>query len=216
MKIFNRRELVIIGAGSVGGFLALNMKLFPEKYEVVGFLDDDEKKIDKSFWGIPVIGKIMDVEKFRHASIVIGISKPQVKKTILERIGYDFIFPNFISINSWVSNNVTLGKGIVIYPFTSINHESIIGDFSILNMNCAVGHNSILGRACALAPGVNMAGYTELGDYVEVGIGTSTIQKTRIGEGAVIGGQSMVISDVEAFTTYAGVPARKKNVNPFF
>ena len=77
-------------------------------------------------------------------------------------------------------------------------------------MNCAIGLNSTIGKGSALAPGVNFAGFTFIEPFVEIGIGVSTIQQIRIGEGSIIGGQSMILKNVEYFSTYAGVPATKK------
>ncbi len=50
------KDLLIIGAGNVGGFLALNQDLFQESFRVIGFLDDDPDKIGMEFWSIPVVG----------------------------------------------------------------------------------------------------------------------------------------------------------------
>ncbi len=54
-KIFIMKDLVIIGAGNVGGFLALNQDLFETNYNIIGFLDDDPLKLHKNFWNIPVL-----------------------------------------------------------------------------------------------------------------------------------------------------------------
>jgi len=56
-----KKDLIIVGAGSVGGFLALNQNLFEENFNIIGFLDDDENKQGKSFWGIKVIGNVDDM-----------------------------------------------------------------------------------------------------------------------------------------------------------
>ncbi len=205
-----KKDLTIIGAGNVGGFLVLNQNLFEENFNIIGFLDDDKKKIGKSFWGIPVLGKIDEINDFKGTSIALGIANPLVKRKLLDKLGDGFNFPNFISNNSWISNKVNLGKGVIIYPGVSINHESEIDDFVVINMNCAIGHNSTIKKCCSLAPGVNFAGFTFVEPYVEIGIGVSTIQQVRIGEGAVIGGQSMLINNVEKYSTYVGVPAVKK------
>ena len=133
-------------------------------------------------------------------------SQPQ--KKILIRIGNDFHFPNFISSNSWISNQVKLGKGIIVYPNVSINHESDIDDFVVINMNCAFGHNSTINKCCSLAPGVNLAGFTYVEDFVEVGIGVSTVQNTRIGSNSIIGGQTMLIKDVPKSVKMVGNPGR--------
>jgi sugar O-acyltransferase (sialic acid O-acetyltransferase NeuD family) len=205
-----KKDLIIIGAGNVGGFLALNQNLFEDSFNIIGFLDDDKDKQGKVYWNIPVLGVIDQIEKYQNVSVVIGLSNPLAKKKILEKIGKNFNFPNFISNKAWISNEVVIGKGVIIYPGVSINHESEIGNFVVINMNCAIGHNSIIHECCSLAPGVNFAGFTYVESYVEIGIGVSTIQKIKIGEGSRIGGQSIVITNVEKNTTYIGVPAVKK------
>ena len=202
------KDLIIIGAGNVGGFLALNQNLFNESYNIIGFLDDDINKTGKDFWKIPVIGKIDDINKFRDTSVAIGIANPKIKKSILEKIGDDFDFPNFISKNAWISNVVTIGEGVIIYPNVSINHESSIDDFVVINMNCAIGHNSTIKKCCSLAPGVNFAGFTNVDSFVEIGIGVSTVQQIRIGEGSIIGGQTILVKDVPDGATVVGNPGK--------
>ena len=204
------KDLLIIGAGNVGGFLALNQNLFEGHYNIIGFLDDDKDKIGKTKWDIPVLGNIESIKEYHNISVVIGISAPLIKKKILAKIGSNFHFPNFIAKNAWISNKVKVGKGVIIYPGVAINHESEIGDFVIINMNCAIGHNTKIGIGCALAPGVNLAGFTKVDAFVNLGIGVSTIQQIHIAEEAVIGGQSMVITNVEKCAKYVGVPAIKK------
>lgn len=203
------KKVIIIGAGNVGGFLALNRDLFDFDFEIVGFLDDDEDKIGQKLWNIPVLGSVDEIINYKEYSIVIGIASPSVKKMIVNRIGENYDFPNFIAKNAWVSNNVKLGKGIIIYPNTSINYECEIDDFVIINMNCALGHNVFIGKGSSLAPGVNFAGFTYVNTYAEIGIGVCTIQKSIIGRESIIGGQSMVINDVEQKSIYVGVPAKK-------
>ena len=205
-----KQDLVIIGAGNVGGFLVLNQDLFNKNFNIIGFLDDNKKKIGKFFWEIPVIGSTDTINEYKNCSIAIGIANPLTKKKLLDKISDNFNFPNFIARNAWISNKVHIGKGTIIYPGVSINHESEIGDFVVINMNCAIGHNTTIKKCCSLAPGVNFAGFTYVEPYAEIGIGVSTIQQVRIGAGAVIGGQSILIQDAKENTTYIGVPANKK------
>ena len=204
------KDVIIIGAGNVGGFLALNQDLFNHKCKIIGFLDDDINKIGKKLWGIPVLGKINDLNKYKGVSIAIGVANPKFKKNILERIGDSFHFPNFISKNAWISNKVKIGKGVIIYPNVSINHETIIENFVVINMNCAIGHNSIIKKCSSLAPGVNFAGFTFVEPFVEIGIGVSTIQNIKIGEGSIIGGQTILIKNVPSNITVVGNPGKIK------
>lgn len=204
------RDLVIIGAGNVGGFLAYNPHIFQEQFNIIGFLDDDVAKHGKTIYGLQVLGgtdHLFGLDK--NVAVVIGIGFPKAKRKVFEKIktnGNDF--PSFISNQSWVSNNVSIGKGVILYPGVSINYQTVVEDFVIMNMNCAVGHDCRIGVFSALAPGVNLAGFTVLEEAVDMGIGAATKQNITIGKDAVIGGQAMLIENVSSGLTVAGVPAR--------
>lgn len=205
-----KKDLIIIGAGNVGAFLAYNLDLFVGGYNLLGFLDDDQQKIGSNLAGYPVLGKISDILDYpKGTAVAVGIASPTTRKQIVQKISHHhFEFPNFIAHNAWLSEAVKVGKGVIIYPGVTINYESMLGDFVIMNMNCAIGHNATISDFCTLAPGVNFAGFTYLEECVDVGIGVSTRQNVRIGTNSVIGGQSMVLRDVPANSTLVGVPGR--------
>jgi sugar O-acyltransferase (sialic acid O-acetyltransferase NeuD family) len=205
------KQLLIIGAGNVGGYLSHNIEEYGD-YEVIGFLDDDTSKQNKTIYGRTVIGVVDEINNYfdrKHLHVVIGISSPIARKSIAKKIAdYGFNFPNFIAKNVWISKNVTLGRGVIIYPGTSINYETHIKDFVIANMNCAIGHNCTIEEFSTLAPGVNLAGFTHVEPCVSIGIGASTKQNIRIGKKAVIGGQSMLVKDVAPNALITGVPGK--------
>lgn len=203
------RDLIIIGAGNVGGFLAYNQNLFAEQFNLLGFLDDDANKMGKGFYGQKVLGNVDSIAGYpTDTALAIGIASPKAKKAIYEKLkDKGFYFPSFIAGNAWLSNKVETGQGVILYPGVSINYETVVEDFVIMNMNCAVGHNCHIEKYCALAPGVNLAGFTKIEEGADMGIGVSTKQNMVVGEYSVIGGQSMIIKNVPANTKVAGVPA---------
>lgn len=204
------KDLVIIGAGNVGGFLVYNQNLFAEKYNLLGFLDDDINKLGKEFYGLKVIGYTEHLFTMnKDVAVVIGIGFPKAKRKVFEKIkdnGNEF--PSFIANNAWLSKSVSVGKGVILYPGVSINYETMVEDFVIMNMNCAIGHNCYISKFSALAPGVNLAGFTKLEEAVDMGIGSATKQNIIVGSDAVIGGQTMLIKNVEPGTKVAGVPGK--------
>lgn len=205
------KPLLIIGAGNVGGFISYNINEFTAQYNILGFLDDDPQKIGKKLYGQQVLGSIADLPSFleENLAVVIGIANPIIKKKIsINLSSYNLDFPSFISSNVWLSQKVTLGKGVIIYPGTAINYETVIEDFAIINMNCAIGHNCYISKYATLAPGVSLAGFTKIGEASDIGIGVSTKQQIIIGAGATIGGQTMVVKDVAPYSKVKGVPGR--------
>lgn len=207
-----KQPLIIIGAGNVGGFLAYNIEEFGE-YEVLGFLDDDVKKHGNSLYGLEVLGGIDSIQHYMNGQslhVAIGISSPMAKESVLNRLlGFTLYYPTFIARTAWISKNVTIGKGCIIYPGVSINYQTSIGDYVIMNMNCAIGHDCTIERFTTLAPGVNLGGFSYLEEGVEMGIGAATKQRIRIGKNSVVGGQSMLVRDVVPFTKVAGVPGKQ-------
>ncbi len=58
------KKVAIIGVGELGEHIAresLKNKSF--KYEILGFIDDDPKKVDLTFYGYRVLGRIKDLKK---------------------------------------------------------------------------------------------------------------------------------------------------------
>jgi sugar O-acyltransferase (sialic acid O-acetyltransferase NeuD family) len=207
-----KKKLLIIGAGSVGGHIAFNTQQYGlDKYEIIGFLDDNPKKIDSLIFGLPVLGPVEYLLKVNViVNIVIGIAFPSIKKNIIQRINTigSFEFPTLIAKSAWISNNVSIGEGTIIYPGVSINYGSQIGSFVVMNMNCAIGHDCKIGDYSSLAPGVNLGGNSKIGSCVDLGIGSATKQDIEIGDNSIIGGQSMIIQNAPSNSKIVGVPGK--------
>jgi exopolysaccharide biosynthesis polyprenyl glycosylphosphotransferase len=74
-----RRRTLIIGAGNAGQTLAeLYHSLSPRSFNVVGYIDDDEQKVGKSFQGLPVLGtctRLLDlIDAYRVSDLVVAIN----------------------------------------------------------------------------------------------------------------------------------------------
>ena len=203
------KDLIIIGAGDVGGYIAYHFAQ-SSKYRIIRFLDEDKKKWGKSFKNFPVFGDWTYLKYSNELAVAIGIANPTDKRKMWENIkdipGLEY--PNLIHPLSWFCENVSLGKGVIIYPGTTINYETKIGDFVTVNMNCAIGHNCNIENFGTLSPGVNLGGFTHIGESSFMGIGSNTIQSTKIGAQCTIGGGSMIINDIPGGCTVVGNPGR--------
>jgi sugar O-acyltransferase (sialic acid O-acetyltransferase NeuD family) len=206
-----KQKLLIVGAGSVGKFIAYNIQNFTQEFEIVGFLDDDVSKHTTLISGYAVQGSVNKLKDYsgKNIALVWGIAFPEIKKRLLKEYQHlDFDYPNFISKNAWISNGVTFGKGCIIYPNNSINYETKVDNFVVMNMNCAIGHNCKIGSFTSLSPGVNLGGNTTIGDDVELGIGCATLQGISLGNNVKVGGQAMVTKSLEDNQKVKGIPAK--------
>ena len=93
-----------------------------------------------------------------------------------------------------------IGRGILIDHATSL----VIGETAVVGDNVSMLHEVTLGGT-----GKDSGDrHPKVGGGVLIGAGAKILGNVRIGEGAKIGAGSVVLSDVPAHSTVAGVPAR--------
>jgi acetyltransferase-like isoleucine patch superfamily enzyme len=84
-----------------------------------------------------------------------------------------------------------------------------IGRFCIVNTNASIDHDSIMEDFSSLAPGVATGGNCRIGIFSAVSIGAILRHGVTIGDHSVVGSASTVLRDVEAFSVAYGTPAKK-------
>ncbi len=93
-----------------------------------------------------------------------------------------------------------IGKGIMFDHATSV----VIGETAVVEDDFSMLHEVTLG-------GTGKVGgdrHPKIGRGVMIGAGAKVLGNVRVGEGAKIGAGSVVLSDVPAYATVAGVPAK--------
>jgi serine O-acetyltransferase len=110
------------------------------------------------------------------------------------------------------------------FVFTaSVPYTATIGRNSSFNnwgMGVVIHRRAVIGENCEIAHHVTIGGrggFQEVpvvGDNVFIGAGAKILGPIRIGDGATIGANAVVLHDVPAHSVAAGIPARiiKKNV----
>ena len=93
-----------------------------------------------------------------------------------------------------------IGSGILIDHATSI----IIGETAVVGDNVSMLHEVTLGGTGKQAGDR----HPKISSGVLIGAGAKILGNVRVGEGAKIGAGSVVLNDVEAHCTVAGIPAK--------
>ena len=105
-----------------------------------------------------------------------------------------------------IEDDVLIGPGTIINRGTIDN--TVIGRGCKIDARCIVSHNVILGENSALIAGTILYGSVKTGTNAYVA--TALVRnQLHIGDNAVIGMGSVVVKDVDANVTVAGIPARK-------
>lgn len=203
---------VIIGAGT---YAEVYLSYLQEAgVEVIGFVDDDAKYENQSVRGLPVLGKIMDLENLRDkyqleaAYCPLGNNKLRVKfLSFAKSLGYEI--PNYIHPSVIVSPNVTIGEGVYILLGTTIMPHTAIKDFVMISMGVRLAHHVILEEGVFLSTGCNFGASIVAHKYAYCGI-SSTIMTGihELGEDCLVGAGAVVIKDIPKGAVVAGVPAK--------
>jgi len=95
IQVFNTpaflRRVLIIGAGRAGSVLAdFIQKITPQPFSLIGYIDDDPKKKDKMYSGLPVLGncsQLLEINKNQQITDLIfaisGEMKPELNSAVL-------------------------------------------------------------------------------------------------------------------------------------
>lgn len=137
-----------------------------------------------------------------------GMNSPQIRKDLFHRYRSENI-GIIKSASCHIARKATIEIGTVIQHHVTIMPLARIGKGCLLNINSTVHHESLIGDFSILAPGAMVLGRVNIGERVYIGAGAIIKENCNVGSGSIIGAGSVVINDVPADSTMVGVPAKK-------
>jgi sugar O-acyltransferase (sialic acid O-acetyltransferase NeuD family) len=153
----------------------------------------------------------LDAER-RHLTCAIADS--QVRSSVKNRLqGSGILDWTIMAGNCVVMDQVTIGAGSIICPFTTITSNVVIGSGFHANIYSYVAHDCVIGDFVTFAPGVKCNGNVVVGNHAYIGTGAiirpgKPGSPITIGEAAVIGMGSIVTKNVPPGATVFGNPAK--------
>jgi len=205
------KDIVIIGAGGFGrevAWLIEDINKVNREWNIIGFVDDNEKIKGTKINGYEVIGNV-EWLRDKELYIICAIGDTVVKKGIIQKFNESKCkFPRLIHPSAIYSNTVKIGEGSVICAGVIVTVNIQIGKHVIINLDSTVGHDCIIGDFSTIAPSVNVSGCVIVEESVNIGTGTAIIEGRHIGNNSVIGAGSVVVKDIPRNCTAVGSPAK--------
>ena len=177
-------------------------------YRRWSLLDHDAAMSRRSLW---------KTKGIRVAYLLLGTALPAIilhqLRDRLVRRGIPLL-PYLCELISMAIWHVSLGRNVEIGPEFYIAHGYVAMDgFVKIGRNCIVGPWVSVGLMTGVKQGGTAQGPT-IGDDVWIGTSSNLLGPINIGDGALIGAHSVVISDVPAGATVVGAPARVIRIDP--
>lgn len=211
------KKVIILGAGGMcidilDVINELNAQTKKPLYTCIGFLDDDKKKLNKTYYGVKVLGSLEKAKEFFDVYFVNGIGNANnflQKKTLTKKLGIPLTrYINIIHPTASVSKMATIGIGSVIFQNVSVASGTKIGNHVLVMANSVVNHDVRIGDYTFVTAGVCISGFVSIGTSCYLGTNSSIKGKVSIGRNSLIGMGSVVLSDVASNSVYVGNPAK--------
>ncbi len=141
----------------------------------------------------------------------IALLYPGPKAVLLHRVAHDLYRTKLFFLARLVSELSRLITGIEIHPGAIIGKRLVIDH----GMGVVIGETAEIGDDCIIFHGVTLGGmkfdpvkrHPTIGNNVLIGAGAKVLGPIKIGDGAKIGANSVVIKEVAPGTVVSGIPA---------
>ena len=204
-------DLLLIGAGGLAREV-LEITRLLQGTTVSGILDDNETLIGTSISGVPVLGKIAEIDKFPNCRVLICVANSKNPRRRLEIANQINIDPDryFLAIHptASVGASVKIGRGTIILSMCSVTADVVIGQHCVIMPNVVMTHDDIIGNGTTFGAGCTISGNVVIGEGAYIGSGAHVRERLQIGSGSVVGMGSSVLRDVPSNEVWAGSPAR--------
>lgn len=206
------KKLAIIGSGDLGQLMAYHA-IADNHYEVVGYFDDF-KKVGEHINGIPILGKLSDIEQqcqsqlFDEIICAIGYKHLDFRHQIYTMLAPKVKFGTIVHSSCYIDKSSKIGDGVLMLPGSVIDTNVKIEDNVVINVSCTIAHDSIVKSHSFLSPRVAIAGFVTVGERCNIGINTTIIDNISISNDVQTGGGTVIHKNLINKGLYVGNPAR--------
>jgi len=175
-------------------------------FTVKAFVVDDDVAASTSLAGKSVIS-FGDYERDLrkegdHFFVAIGYSK--LNKSRAEKFlflkNHGIRLASFVSPEASVADNVKMGRNVMILEKNTIQPFSRIGDDVVIWSGNHVGHHSTVGDHVFISTGVVLGGHSCIEPFCFLGVNSSIINGSTVGESSVVGAGVIVSEDAPPYS----------------
>lgn len=205
-------HLVIIGARGWGRevYWALSSYVNRRDITIKGFLDDDIHAFDGLKGDFPpILSSVEDYKVCPGDIFLCALGDSATRKQyadIIEKKGGKFY--TFIHPRASISPNATIGEGSFIDEYVTVSDNVNIGKHVIVQRLSTLGHDVTVGDNVTIGAYVFCGGNSKIGDGSTLHVRSTLLRKKNVGTNAVVGAGSVVIRHVKDDAHVFGNPAK--------
>ena len=206
------KRLALIGSKD----FASQVRQFAEdtnNYRVVGCFDDFEDQ-GKLINGIPILGKISDIEEvfkedaFDCLFFAAGYNNFQFRENAFSRFKGRVPFATIIMPSAHVSAGVKIGEGVFIGDGCFIGQNTHIEDNVFIHGGSNIGHDNYIDSHTYISGRMDTAGFCTIGKRCFIGIRVCVSDHITICDDAWIGLACIVAKNIKEPGKYMSAAAK--------
>ena len=205
------KSLFVVGMG--GHAKSLASLASDLGFEVAAYISKQSKL--KVFENAPVFSDYSCLRESSDVNIAIALGDNYLReRTYLDLKEYvretdvKIRFPKLIHPSVSLGKMAEVEEGSIVFPGANIGAHSFVSSFCILNHLSSIDHESVMKQFSSCAPGVVTGGNVEIGERSAILIGAAVAHRVVVGADTVLAGNSFLNSDAQDLKLYGGSPAR--------
>ncbi|MCM1236442.1 MAG: acetyltransferase [Ruminococcus flavefaciens] len=205
-------KLFIYGAGGAGVEvydLVMRNSQIKNRYSAVYFIDDFQEETE--YYGTMRI-HFSSCEAYvgqEKAEFVIAVGEPSARRFLFEKIkSSGYVLTTLIDERAIISDTAKISEGCVINADTIVSFNVVIEKNCFIMFDTIIGHDAVIHSHSVISPKAMIGGHCFVGEQCFVGLGSSMIQRIKIGNKTIIGMGAVLFRDVGENLTVIGNPAR--------
>lgn len=212
-------SLVVVGGGGHSRAI-IDAAMSMGEFHVLGFLDPALCQETSALFNVDRLGgdeaaaELIGSATTPQFALGVGaVRASQRRRVIVDQ--YDQLGVRWATVihkAATVAATSTIGVGAVVLAGAVVGPGAVIGRHVIVNSGAIVEHDVVVGDHVVLAPGAVLGGAAQVCAGAFVGLGARIRDHVRVGPDATVAMGAVVISEVPAGITVAGIPAQSMDL----
>ncbi|GAA1822256.1 NeuD/PglB/VioB family sugar acetyltransferase [Microlunatus capsulatus] len=204
-------SVILVAAGGLAREVVAALETSTD-LKVVGLVDDDPVRHGTTVGGHPVLGGTEALHDHSEALLVLCAGRGQGRRALAERLARDGVsadrWATVVDPSVRVPDSCRVGSGSVLLAGVVLTSDVVVGRHVVVMPQVTLTHDDEVEDYATLCAGVRLGGGVRVGSAAYLGMSSSVRQGVEVGAGATLGMGAVLLQDLPAGQTWAGVPAR--------
>ncbi|MBK8870701.1 MAG: acetyltransferase [Elusimicrobia bacterium] len=194
---------IVLAGNAITARVLIPLLRGDKRYEVVGFVVDDEFLIKESREDFATVGmsRVRDVYTPNQCRVVMAVGYNdlnRVRESLFARLksmGYEM--ETYVHPDARVYTAHPLGEGCVVFPGAVIEPEAYLGANTMVWSNVTLAHHSRVAENCWIAAGAVISGQAKVLRNTFVGVNATVVNDVTVGEYNIVGANALISKDTK-------------------